>query len=177
MHHFYMFFLWWNCHGFWFCPCYMCCSEACNKDVPVVLIDMHSCSLDSKIRMNLGTFYLIGIFFFDMLKKIYKVVEITVWYMLYCESLVILTWVFTEAQVVGKVPELKKPAKERYIHCSRKDTHNWQFWMKYKWCCRLRIVGVVKWGLLFRYFVKVRSVVKNILFCKHRLSHSCTYIF
>ncbi|ONK79742.1 uncharacterized protein A4U43_C01F9610 [Asparagus officinalis] len=27
--------------------------EACNKDVPVVLIDMHSCSLDSKIRMNL----------------------------------------------------------------------------------------------------------------------------
>lgn len=69
MHHFYMFFLWWNCHGFWFCPCYMCCSEACNKDVPVVLIDMHSCSLDSKIRMNLGTFYLIGIFFFDMLKR------------------------------------------------------------------------------------------------------------
>lgn len=69
----------------------MCCSEACNKDVPVVLIDMHSCSLDSKIRMNLGTFYLIGIFFFDMLKKIYKVVEITVWYLLYCESLVIFT--------------------------------------------------------------------------------------
>ncbi|OEL26819.1 hypothetical protein BAE44_0012164 [Dichanthelium oligosanthes] len=28
-------------------------SEACNKDVPVVLIDMHSCSLDSKIRMTL----------------------------------------------------------------------------------------------------------------------------
>uniref|UniRef100_G3MRW5 HMG box domain-containing protein n=1 Tax=Amblyomma maculatum TaxID=34609 RepID=G3MRW5_AMBMU len=27
--------------------------EVCNKDVPVVLIDMHSCSLDSKIRMNL----------------------------------------------------------------------------------------------------------------------------
>lgn len=27
--------------------------EACNKNVPVVLIDMHSCSLDSKIRMNL----------------------------------------------------------------------------------------------------------------------------
>ncbi|XP_008810905.2 high mobility group B protein 7-like [Phoenix dactylifera] len=27
--------------------------EACNKDVPVVLIDMHSCSLDSKIRMSL----------------------------------------------------------------------------------------------------------------------------
>ncbi|WVZ95603.1 hypothetical protein U9M48_041342 [Paspalum notatum var. saurae] len=27
--------------------------EACNKDVPVVLIDMHSCSLDSKIRMTL----------------------------------------------------------------------------------------------------------------------------
>ncbi|MQL72203.1 hypothetical protein Taro_004542 [Colocasia esculenta] len=27
--------------------------EACNKDVPVGLIDMHSCSLDSKIRMNL----------------------------------------------------------------------------------------------------------------------------
>ncbi|XP_039135183.1 high mobility group B protein 7 [Dioscorea cayenensis subsp. rotundata] len=27
--------------------------EGCNKDVPVVLIDMHSCSLDSKIRMNL----------------------------------------------------------------------------------------------------------------------------
>ncbi|KAL6626521.1 hypothetical protein ACP70R_030247 [Stipagrostis hirtigluma subsp. patula] len=27
--------------------------EACNKDVPVVLIDMHSCSLDAKIRMTL----------------------------------------------------------------------------------------------------------------------------
>ncbi|XP_010248937.1 PREDICTED: high mobility group B protein 7-like [Nelumbo nucifera] len=27
--------------------------EECNKDVPVVLIDMHSCSLDSKIKMNL----------------------------------------------------------------------------------------------------------------------------
>ncbi|AQK57946.1 nucleosome/chromatin assembly factor D [Zea mays] len=27
--------------------------EACNKDVPVVLIDMHSCSLDEKIRMTL----------------------------------------------------------------------------------------------------------------------------
>nr|CAB3481780.1 unnamed protein product [Digitaria exilis] len=27
--------------------------EACNKDVPVVLIDMHSCSLDSKIKMML----------------------------------------------------------------------------------------------------------------------------
>ncbi|KAK9117810.1 hypothetical protein Scep_015903 [Stephania cephalantha] len=27
--------------------------EECNKDVPVVLIDMHNCSLDSKIKMNL----------------------------------------------------------------------------------------------------------------------------
>ncbi|XP_008802830.1 high mobility group B protein 7-like [Phoenix dactylifera] len=27
--------------------------EACNKDVPVVLIDMHICSLDSKIRTSL----------------------------------------------------------------------------------------------------------------------------
>ncbi|XP_078427388.1 high-mobility group box 6 [Wolffia australiana] len=27
--------------------------EACGKDVPVGLIDMHSCSLDSKIRMTL----------------------------------------------------------------------------------------------------------------------------
>ncbi|XP_077247170.1 high mobility group B protein 7-like isoform X2 [Tasmannia lanceolata] len=27
--------------------------EACNKDVPVGLIDMHNCSLDSKIKMNL----------------------------------------------------------------------------------------------------------------------------
>ncbi|XP_068640700.1 high mobility group B protein 7 [Aristolochia californica] len=27
--------------------------EACNKDVAVVLIDMHNCSLDSKIKMNL----------------------------------------------------------------------------------------------------------------------------
>nr|TKW08020.1 hypothetical protein SEVIR_6G001300v2 [Setaria viridis] len=27
--------------------------EACNKDVPVVLIDMHSCSLDAKIRETL----------------------------------------------------------------------------------------------------------------------------
>jgi hypothetical protein len=30
------------------------CSEACNKNVPVVLIDLHSCSLDSKIRDSLG---------------------------------------------------------------------------------------------------------------------------
>ncbi|GAV62349.1 HMG_box domain-containing protein [Cephalotus follicularis] len=28
--------------------------EECNKDVPVVLISMHSCSLDAKIKMNLG---------------------------------------------------------------------------------------------------------------------------
>ncbi|KAF6153377.1 hypothetical protein GIB67_029343 [Kingdonia uniflora] len=28
------------------------CDE-CQKDVPVVLIDMHNCSLDSKIKMNL----------------------------------------------------------------------------------------------------------------------------
>ncbi|XP_066353547.1 high mobility group B protein 7-like [Miscanthus floridulus] len=27
--------------------------EACNKDVPVVLIDMHSCSVDKQIRMTL----------------------------------------------------------------------------------------------------------------------------
>ncbi|KAL5993384.1 hypothetical protein ACLOJK_014308 [Asimina triloba] len=27
--------------------------DECNKDVPVGLIDMHSCSLDSKIKMNL----------------------------------------------------------------------------------------------------------------------------
>ncbi|KAJ0966867.1 hypothetical protein J5N97_023784 [Dioscorea zingiberensis] len=27
--------------------------DVCNKDVPVVLIDMHNCGLDSKIRMNL----------------------------------------------------------------------------------------------------------------------------
>ncbi|KAL6856988.1 hypothetical protein ACP4OV_018370 [Aristida adscensionis] len=27
--------------------------EACNKDVPIVLIDMHSCSLDAKIRETL----------------------------------------------------------------------------------------------------------------------------
>ncbi|KAK9275622.1 hypothetical protein L1049_022889 [Liquidambar formosana] len=27
--------------------------EECNKDVPVVLIDMHSCSLEAKIKMNL----------------------------------------------------------------------------------------------------------------------------
>ncbi|KAI3862434.1 hypothetical protein MKX03_019168 [Papaver bracteatum] len=27
--------------------------EECKKDVPVVLIDMHDCSLDSKIKMNL----------------------------------------------------------------------------------------------------------------------------
>lgn len=31
-------------------------SDACNKDVAVVLIDMHSCSLDSKIKMTLGKF-------------------------------------------------------------------------------------------------------------------------
>ncbi|KAF6170888.1 hypothetical protein GIB67_014705 [Kingdonia uniflora] len=30
------------------------CDE-CQKDVPVVLIDMHNCSLDSKIKMNLET--------------------------------------------------------------------------------------------------------------------------
>ncbi|KAF6168333.1 hypothetical protein GIB67_018173 [Kingdonia uniflora] len=29
------------------------CSDECQKDVPVVLIDMHNCSLDSKIKMNL----------------------------------------------------------------------------------------------------------------------------
>lgn len=29
-------------------------SEGCNKDVAVVLISMHSCSLDAKIRSNLG---------------------------------------------------------------------------------------------------------------------------
>jgi hypothetical protein len=44
------------------CLCY-CLSEACNKNVPVVLIDMHSCSLDSKIRQSLGEF---SIFAFDI---------------------------------------------------------------------------------------------------------------
>ncbi|KAJ4970469.1 hypothetical protein NE237_003568 [Protea cynaroides] len=29
-------------------------SEECKKDVPVVLIDMHNCSLESRIKMNLG---------------------------------------------------------------------------------------------------------------------------
>ncbi|KAJ4979031.1 hypothetical protein NE237_009811 [Protea cynaroides] len=29
------------------------CSEECKKDVPVVLIDMHNCSLESRIKMNL----------------------------------------------------------------------------------------------------------------------------
>ncbi|XXG39511.1 hypothetical protein AAC387_Pa01g0452 [Persea americana] len=29
--------------------------EECSKDVPVGLIDMHSCSLDSKIKMNLDS--------------------------------------------------------------------------------------------------------------------------
>jgi hypothetical protein len=30
------------------------CSEACGKSVSVVLIDMHNCSLDDKIRISLG---------------------------------------------------------------------------------------------------------------------------
>lgn len=30
------------------------CSEECNKDVPVALISFHNCSLDAKIKMNLG---------------------------------------------------------------------------------------------------------------------------
>ena len=32
------------------------CSEECKKEVPVVLIiiSMHSCSLDARIKMNLG---------------------------------------------------------------------------------------------------------------------------
>ncbi|VAI54255.1 unnamed protein product [Triticum turgidum subsp. durum] len=30
--------------------------EACNKDVAIVLIDLHSYSLDSKIRLSLGVF-------------------------------------------------------------------------------------------------------------------------
>lgn len=29
-------------------------SAECKKDVPVALIDMHSCSLEAKIKMNLG---------------------------------------------------------------------------------------------------------------------------
>jgi hypothetical protein len=32
------------------------CSEECKKDVPVALISFHSCSLDAKIKMNLGWF-------------------------------------------------------------------------------------------------------------------------
>ncbi|KAF5180233.1 High mobility group b protein [Thalictrum thalictroides] len=31
------------------------CSEECKKDVPVVLIDMHNCSLDSKLKMSLDS--------------------------------------------------------------------------------------------------------------------------
>lgn len=30
------------------------CSDECKKNVPVALIDMHSCSLEAKIKMNLG---------------------------------------------------------------------------------------------------------------------------
>jgi hypothetical protein len=29
-------------------------SEECKKDVPVALINMHSCTLDAKIKLNLG---------------------------------------------------------------------------------------------------------------------------
>lgn len=31
------------------------CSEGCNKDVAVALISFHDCSLDAKIKMDLGT--------------------------------------------------------------------------------------------------------------------------
>ncbi|GER36687.1 high-mobility group box 6, partial [Striga asiatica] len=31
------------------------CSDGCNKDVPVAMISFHNCSLDAKIKMNLGT--------------------------------------------------------------------------------------------------------------------------
>lgn len=31
-------------------------SEECKKDVPVALIGFHSCSLDAKIKMNLGMY-------------------------------------------------------------------------------------------------------------------------
>ncbi|KAL4597268.1 hypothetical protein ACB092_12G222300 [Castanea dentata] len=30
--------------------------EECKKDVPVALISMHSCSLDARIKLNLGPF-------------------------------------------------------------------------------------------------------------------------
>ena len=33
-------------------------SEGCNKNVAVALISMHNCSLDAKIRVNLGKIYL-----------------------------------------------------------------------------------------------------------------------
>lgn len=34
-------------------------SEACKKDIPVGLVDMHDCGMDSKIKMNLGSFFLL----------------------------------------------------------------------------------------------------------------------
>lgn len=37
-------------------------SEGCNKDVAVALISMHNCSLDAKIRVNLGNHLLFGVF-------------------------------------------------------------------------------------------------------------------
>ena len=49
----------WNI--FFFCLC----SEECKKDVPVVLIDMHSCSLEAKIKLNLGAFLLLTLSVYD----------------------------------------------------------------------------------------------------------------
>ena len=44
---------------FFFCLC----SEECKKDVPIVFIDMHSCSLEAKIKLNLGAFLLLTYLF------------------------------------------------------------------------------------------------------------------
>jgi len=48
------------------------CNDDCRKNVPVVLIGIHNCSLESKIKMNLGIlFVLIVLFFSDFIVSLF----------------------------------------------------------------------------------------------------------
>ncbi|KAL3651211.1 hypothetical protein CASFOL_004213 [Castilleja foliolosa] len=49
------------------------CDE-CNKDVPVALITFHNCSLDAKIKMNLGSLW-IGVVCFNLKASFAKILS------------------------------------------------------------------------------------------------------
>ena len=84
-------------------------SEECGKDVPVGLIDMHSCSLDSKIKMSLGicAWLLFVIPLYACLVSLYRLPLVFV-----ALNDILCTLPKTEAQVVDNVATARKSSEK-----------------------------------------------------------------